>query len=302
MRYNNIENILIGISSQIKNLRLVIPKIAKSAASIILISGDTGTGKELVSRLIHANSSLHDNSFFEINCSSFSGNLYENIDGEDSEVDFNRIAEGGTIFFDEITDLDIKIQAKLLKFIENDGSDVGRKKKTDLPGVRFIFATNKDLEKAMIAGSLRMDLYYRLNVIALEIPSLRDRLEDIVPIAKYYLSIYAENYYKKNLQINKKIEKKLLSYTWPGNIRELKHVIERFVLLDEKDMVLPQRIIENSCQDMLADRIKPLDQIEMEYILRVMDYFQNNKSRASKALGISRQSLINKFKKYQQMN
>ena len=302
MGYDNIEKTLIGMSLKIRNLRTVIPKIAKSAASIILISGESGTGKELVARLIHTNSYFYNKPFMEINCSSFSENLFEKINTEDSIEDLNGIKQGGTIFFDEITDLNLKIQANLLKFVENDGFNIGRKKKVGLPAVRFIFATNKDLEKAMLAGSLRMDLYYRLNVISLELPSLINRSEDIIPIAKYYLSIYAENYNKKNLQFNKNIEKKLFSYSWPGNIRELKHVIERFVLLDEKDIVLPQRIMEHSCQDKLTERIKPLDQIEMEYILRVMDFFQNNKSQASKALGISRQSLINKYKKYQQMN
>ncbi|MGA1867523.1 MAG: sigma 54-interacting transcriptional regulator [bacterium] len=290
----NIERVLIGSSPQMKTIRKKILRIAKSDLLILLISGESGTGKDLVARLLHAHSYFHNKPFHEINCSVLTDNVFEGASKISKRLNFEGFAHGGTIFFNEITDLDMDLQRDVEKILDDNS--------LNSKSIRFIFTTNRNLANAVHLGSLTSDLYRKIKKCTIDLPPLRDRGGDILDIARYYLELYANNYGNKHSTLTRNIEKKLLSYRWPGNISELKHLIERFVLLEEKDILLPQEMIDGSWSDMETEKIKPLAQVEREYIISVVNFFDNNKSRAAKALGISRQSVINKFKKYEHLN
>ncbi|MGA1823732.1 MAG: sigma-54-dependent transcriptional regulator [bacterium] len=287
----NIERLLIGSSFRMRKVKEQIIQGIKGNVSIILISGESGTGKDLIARLIHANSFLQKKPFQEINCLALTDNIIKGSSDINERLNFEGISYGGTIFFNEVIDLSISVQVDLLGLLKNNTKPV-----------KFIFATTRNLENAVHIGSLNADLYSIISTNAIYLPPLRNRGEDVISIAKYYLGFYSKIYDKKRVKLNRNIEGKLLSYSWPGNISELKHLIERFVLLEEKDILLPQEVTDNSWSDMEPGKIKPLAEVEREYILNVLDYFDNNKSRAAKALGITRQSVINKFKKYEHLN
>lgn len=305
---------LIGESPQIRKVYDLIERVAQTKTNI-LISGESGTGKELVARAIHRQSPRKDKPFIPINCAGIPENLIESelfgykkgaFTGAmtDKEGLFDA-ADGGTVFFDEIGELPPAIQVKLLRVIqERTYTAVGgtEEKRVD---VRFISATNKDLESAVIEENFREDLFFRLNVIQITMPPLRQRDGDLPLLAQFFLEKYSRELEKDVRKLSTYAMDILRHYTFPGNVRELENIIERSVALETSNIVLPESLtLANFQRDRIRDNrrqrdLKPsginLDEviadIEKDYIVKAMDMAQGSKQRAANLLGISMRSL-----------
>jgi DNA-binding NtrC family response regulator len=232
---------IVGASKHMKNVLAMMDKVAKSEATTVLVQGESGTGKELVAKWIHYKSNRADKPFVAINCAAVPANLLESelfgheegafTDAKSTKKGLFELADGGTIFLDEIGDMDIGMQAKLLRFLEDRTfRRVGGAKVLSVD-IRIISATNKDLLKAIEGKSFRNDLYYRLQVIPIFLPPLRERREDILPLANHFIGNFNREFNKHVKGISSMAEKMLVEYHWPGNIRELKNVIERAIIL-----------------------------------------------------------------------
>lgn len=232
-----------------KQLLGYLKQIAPSDASVLII-GETGTGKELVARHIHQLSERRTGPFLAVNCGAFAENLVEaELFGQNKGAFTGAIADkagwfeeanGGTLFLDEIGDLPLSIQVKLLRVLqEREVVRLGSRKSIAID-VRVVAATNVELEKAIIAGNFREDLYYRINVAYIKLPPLRERTGDILPLANYFIEEYAKRLGKNILALDKTAEKKLLSYEWPGNIRELENVIHHTLLICNNNAITAQ--------------------------------------------------------------
>lgn len=271
----------------------------------VLLTGETGVGKSLLARIIHFTSRRQNMPFLSINCSTFTEELLASeLFGHEkgaftgalrSKQGLVEIADKGSLFLDEISEMAPNLQAKLLKVIE-DGEfyRVGGVRPIRVD-VRFIAATNQDVRTAIKDGRFREDLYYRLNVIEIYIPPLRDRKEDIEPLIRYFLKRHLSRYNKKIKGITDDAMDMLTNYSFPGNVRELENIIERAIILEKTDMIrpetLPQSLMIFHIETFEPERIKSLNEITKEYAKRVVEFFGGNKSRAAEVLGISRTSL-----------
>ncbi len=305
---------IIGKSPQMQRVFNLIKQVANTNSNVI-IYGKSGTGKELVAKAIHYNSPRKDKPFIAVNCSAIPESLLESeLFGHEKGAFTGAVssrkglfeeANGGTIFLDEIGDMSLAMQAKLLRVLEEKeiravGSD--KPKKVD---VRVIAATHKDLEKAVKEGTFREDLFYRLNVIPIYLPELRERVEDIPLLVEYFLKKYNEEA-KKNVRISKEALACMMKYSWPGNVRELENLIERLVVLSTGDEIrvedLPEHIrvckAETIVEELtLGDKIT-LEELEKRYILKVLRETGWHKSNAAKILGIDRRTLYRKIEEY----
>jgi two-component system response regulator HydG/two-component system response regulator AtoC len=303
---------LLGKSKAMKEVFTTIKRVSKTDARVLIL-GETGTGKELVARALHYSSLRACKPFITIDCTTIPKDLLESeLFGYDKgaftcayedKVGLIEMADGGTLFFDEIGDLEYSLQKKLLRFIqEKEFSRVGSNKKVSVD-VRIIAATNRDLEDAVKRGDFRADLFYRLNVISIHIPPLRERKEDIPLLAQHFLEIYRKNIGKDIKGIEPEVIKILTDYDWPGNVRELENVIERAVILCNYDLItrdcIPQKLIcpsdggSSSIEDYQGFNL--LD-IERKVILSALNESSWNQSMASRLLGISRKQLRTKMK------
>ena len=293
---------VLGESEKMKKVFMTMKKVAPSDITV-LIQGDTGTGKELVAQAIHELSSRSDRPFVAVNCAAIPKELIESeLFGHEKGAFTSAVstrqgkfemAHGGSIFLDEIGDMSLEMQAKVLRTLEEqEFQHVGGSKSIKVD-VRVIAATNKDLEKALKDGKFREDLYYRLNVVLLKLPALRERKEDIIPLAEYFMGDKAK-------KISPKAQNLLLSYDWPGNVRELRNYIERAVVLGDGEVIQPEDLPYNVRKGLkvIAAPLELLDRIEEDHIIRVLRSMDWNKSEAAKILGITRQTLDNKIKKY----
>ncbi len=282
-------------------------KVAPSDANILVL-GESGTGKELIAAALHNNSHRRDRPFVSLNCAALTDTLLESqlfghLRGAFTGAVTNQKgmleeADGGTLFLDEIGDVSPAVQAKLLRVIqERDFIPVGstRPKKVD---VRFIAATNKDLQREVAEGRFREDLYYRLNVITVNLPPLRDRTEDIGPLAHHFLRRFAARMGKDIRSIETEAMDVLQGYTWPGNVRELENVMERAVILTAGSAITPAVIplggAPSPSPRAAAPRrpsLVPLEEIERQHIEAVLRETGYNKSRTAEILGISRRTL-----------
>ncbi len=312
----------IGKSAVMQEVFLTIRKIGESRASTILIQGESGTGKELVARAIHdASEGGKARPFLEINCAALPETLLESelfghekgafTDAKMRKKGLFELAEGGTIFLDEIGEMGITLQSRLLRVLENKTfRRVGGVK--DLrTNTRIISATNRDLKLSIKEGIFRNDLYYRLQVIPINLPPLRDRTEDIQLLANHFIAMFNKEFKKSIKKAGKDVLKVLQDYSWPGNVRELKNVIERAILLDAEDELLPEHIPADISGECLSDTegtdsdslagLGPVSIREMEKILimKTLDETGGNKSQAARILGISRQTLREKTKLYE---
>jgi len=315
----NFKNFL-GKSDVMQEVFRKVKKIGASKASTILIQGESGTGKELVARAIHESSLCGDSPFLEINCAALPESLLESelfghekgafTDAKQRKKGLFELAEGGTIFLDEIGEMGVTLQSRLLRVIENKTfRRVGGVKDLRV-NTRVISATNRDLKRAIEDGSFRNDLYYRLQVIPVYLPPLRERKEDIPLLANYFIKNYNREFKKNVKDINKEIELLFLSYKWPGNVRELKNVIERAVLLEAEDELLPEHLPAEILRNDKAEEgeigsgdlsgLYPLSIKEMEKVLigKTLKETGGNKSKSARILGISRQTLREKTKLY----
>jgi DNA-binding NtrC family response regulator len=305
---------IVGKSDRIVALYKLIEKIAPSKANV-LIMGESGTGKEVFAKAIHKKSDRRFKPFVAINCAALPENLLESeLFGHEKGSFTGAIsqkngkfeqADGGTIFLDEIGELSSVLQAKMLRFLqEREFERVGGLDKIKV-NVRIISATNKDLEKAMLSGKFRDDLYYRLNVVSFRIPPLRERKEDIPLLSQYFLNQYNIEYNKSINLISVDTIEYLMAYNWPGNVRELKNTIERAVAIADEmdDIILPRHLPLNilgvdNCRKEEQKEILTLMECEKYHIVNTLKKVDGNKTTAAKLLNINRQTLYNKIKQY----
>jgi len=310
---------IIGTSPAMQEVFEFIRKIAKSDATTILIEGESGTGKDLIARTIHYQSKRAEYPFMEVNVTSLPETLFESelfghekgafTDAKTAKKGLFELANGGTILLDEIGEMGLRLQAKLLHVLEHRCfKRVGGVKDIKVD-VRIIAATNKDLSTEVKAGRFREDLFYRLNVVPIHLPPLRERGEDILILAHYFMQHYNKVFKKNFSSIDPEAERLLMSYSWPGNVRELKNVIERILILESSDTIkpehLPPEIIFKETKDegpteglSLPAEGLTLQQVEIDLIKKALEKTGGNQTKAAQLLGISRDVLRYRLKKY----
>lgn len=305
---------IIGHSASMERLFDRIRAVAVTNANV-LITGESGTGKELIANAIHQHSQKRTQRFLPINCAAIPSEILESeLFGHERgsftgaisrKIGKFETASQGTIFLDEIGDMSLDLQVKLLRVLENrefmrvGGSDLIRLNS------RFLFATNRNLEEAVEKGEFREDLYYRINVVTLDIPPLRDRREDIPLLANHYLSSFSETNRRKVTAIDPEVMTALTNHAWPGNVRELKNVIENMVIFANgesltKDLLPPSL----SKKPDLSRHLQfpagfTMGELEREAIYQALEHSGNNKTRAAEALGIGLRTLQRKLKEYE---
>ena len=297
---------MIGASAKFHELVDIIERVKNNRATI-LIRGESGTGKELVARAIHYKGSFASNPFVAVNCGAIPENLLESelfgsvkgayTGASETREGYFQAANGGTIFLDEIGTASLAVQVRLLRVLqEKEVRKIGDRKSEKIQ-VRVIAATNSDLRKLVEKGAFREDLYYRLNVVEILTPPLRERKEDIIPLAKTFLEKYQHDYGKRNLSLSKKAIEILNRYNWPGNIRELENVIQRAIIMCETE-ILPQDLpasIKYKIPD-VDEELVALKEVEKKHILKVLAAVDQNKSKAAEILQIDRKTLREKIK------
>src|SRR5512144_2104407 len=298
----------IGKSRQLQDILALIQKVGP-ADSPVFIQGESGTGKELVANTVWHYSTRKDAPFIALNCATLSENLIESeIFGHEKGAFTSayqmkhglvEVADKGTLFLDEIAEMPIALQAKLLRFLDSGEFRRVGGNKTLSVNVRVIAATNKDLSSLIKTGSFREDLYYRLNVINITIPPLRERKADIAELARHFLSTYAKKLSKPIADFTAEATDLLSGYRWPGNVRELENVIERAVIVSESDMIGAEDLSIPAYAAVADMSVNPsLEEMEKNYILRALKEAGGNQSKASQLLGIDRKPLYLKLKKY----
>ncbi|MHB0955131.1 MAG: sigma-54-dependent transcriptional regulator [Pirellulaceae bacterium] len=307
---------MLGTSPPMQELFDQLSRIADSEASV-LITGESGTGKELVARAIHRKSRRRDKPYVPVNCAALPDTLLESelfghakgafTDARSARKGLFLEAEAGTLFLDEIGDFPMSTQAKLLRALEEQKlRPVGGDR--ELPfDVRILSATNRDLETAVEEGRFREDLYFRINVIQVEVPPLRARGGDILLLAQHYVHAFAARSGKQVTGISDAVAQKLMSYCWPGNVRELRNVIERAVALTRYENLavddLPEKIRDYQSSQMVIggndpDDLMPLEDVERRYILHVLGAVGDNKTTAARVLGLDRKTLYRKLRQF----
>ncbi|NTW65089.1 MAG: sigma-54-dependent Fis family transcriptional regulator [Nitrospirae bacterium] len=301
---------IIGESQALKSILAEVRKVTDTRSNVLLL-GETGTGKELFARVIHHNSSRRDMPFVPINCSAIPENLLEtelfgHVRGAftgavASKKGLLEEADGGTVFLDEIGDMSLPLQAKLLRVIEDQViRPVGSTKGTKID-IRFITATNRDLRAAVRENAFREDLYYRINVISLQIPPLRDRKEDIRSLVRHYLDKYTHEMGKQVKDIAPAALDVMANYLWPGNVRELQNVVERAILIADGDTITPECLPEGikgdgTFQEAAFEKKLTIEDYTKAFIQRHQTQF--NEQQIADMLGITRKSLWEKRKKW----
>ncbi len=314
---------IIGKSDIMKNLCDLLQKVSAGEAVTILLEGESGTGKDLFARTIHQLSQRQSNPFLDINCSAMQDTLVESelfgyekgafTDAKTLKKGLCEMGNGGTIYLDEIAEVSPGTQAKLLKFIENKCFKRVGGIKDIFVDVRIIAATNKNLGEAVSRGAFREDLYFRLKVIPITLPPLRERREDIPLLADYFISSFNKELKKQVRGINDDAADLMRSYHWPGNVRELKNVIERIMLLESDETILPEHLpLEISSTQKVSENTKTmkslglampdtgvsLEGVEKELLEKALDKAQGNQTHAARLLDLSRDTLRYRMKKF----
>jgi transcriptional regulator with GAF, ATPase, and Fis domain len=311
------ENI-VGNSAALRGVLDIVAKVA-DADSTVLITGESGTGKELIARAIHFNSRRAERMFVTVNCGAIPEHLLESelfghVRGAFTNAISHRegrfaLANDGTIFLDEIGDMSPNLQVKLLRVLQDSTFEpVGSSKSTTV-NVRVIAATNQNLEEAIQERRFREDLFFRLNVIPIEVPPLRERPDDILLLAHHFLEIASQNQNGRVEDISQEALELLCAHSWPGNVRELENLMERLVILGGGGEIqasdLPPPFRQPSASRLSAPRIPPaglsfrstVDDFEANLILQALEQTQWNKNRAAQLLGLNRTTLLEKIKK-----
>ena len=309
-RFDNI----IGKSKVMQDVFDLIRRVSNSK-STVLIYGKSGTGKELVAKALHYNSPRKDNPFVAVNCSAIPETLLESelfghVRGAFTGAIATRKglfeeANGGTIFLDEIGNVSPAMQIKLLRVLqEREIRRVGGAENIKVD-IRLIAASNQNLENAVSRGEFRDDLYYRLNVITINLPELKDRQDDVPLLANYFLKKYTKGENEKIKSISKEAMNLLLNYNWPGNVRELENVIERAIALGRYEEILPEDIPVNIRNSRMMSGLKEtlpenatIDELERDYIAKILKKTKGHKINTARILGIDRRTLYRKVKKY----
>jgi len=309
---------IIATSKTMKQILDMAKKIAESEASIILLQGESGTGKDLLAQAIHHLSRRKDASYLAINCSAIPETLLESelfgyekgafTDAKTQKKGLVELAEGGTLFLDEISTLDLHLQAKLLRFLEaHTFKRVGGLKDIEVD-IRVIAATNQDIELASREGKFRRDLFYRVNVCPVYIPPVRERREDIIPLANHFISQYDVKFRKNIRGLDEEAKKLFLEYNWPGNVRELKNAVERAMIFEENSLITAQYLpihlngnsspFPDSSLNEFSDQNLSLAETEKMLLIKALKKASGNKTQAAKLLSITRDALRYKIKKF----
>lgn len=315
IEYENGEKI-IGQSAAMQEVFQLLKRVAPTD-STVLITGESGTGKELIAKAIHYNSLRLEKPFLTVDCGAlvetlFESELFGHVKGSFTGAIATKhgsfeLANDGSFFFDEIGNISLNIQAKILRAIqEKEIKRVGDTKTTKVD-VRVIAATNLDLRQSVAAGEFREDLFYRLSVIPIHLPSLKERKEDILPLAKYFLNRFNQRKKRDIIGLKQEVEQKFLAYDWPGNVRELENVIERAVIFEDSVWIslssLPTHIRQattynNTSEAVGVNSVLSLEEVEVAHIKRTLEITSWNRSKTARLLGIDRKTLYDKIKKY----
>jgi transcriptional regulator with GAF, ATPase, and Fis domain len=298
------DRLMVGDSPKMQRVIDLVARVADSQANV-LIRGESGTGKEMVARLIHGNSPRKDGPFVAINCAALPETLLESelfgiergvATGVEARPGKFELARGGTVFLDEIGDIPLTLQAKLLRVLqEREIEKLGGRRRIPID-VRILSATHRDLEQMIGTGEFRQDLYYRLKVVEIVLPPLRDRKEDIPKLVRFFLDKYGKREGLRDVRITQDALQKLMRYPFPGNVRELENLIEGALALttdpvvDPGDLLLPESAASADPEEMAAD-FPTLDELQTRYVARVLAHTKGNVSKAAKVLGVDRKTL-----------
>ena len=307
---------MIGSSSAMRRVYALVEKVARTDLAV-LITGESGTGKELIAKAIHQNSMRRDGPFVVINCGAIPEGLIESELFGHRKGSFTgaytdargklEAADKGTVLLDEIGDLPLALQVKLLRVLEDGEFTRVGETTTRRIDVRFLAATNRDLSKMVADGRFREDLFFRLKVVPVHLPPLRERREDIPLLADYFLKELAQRYQRPELNFEKDIFRYFQTYSWPGNVRELKHTVERLAVIAEGDTVSISDLPENmtamtghaaNVLIQLPDDGIDLEEVEREILRQALDKHDWNQTRAAQYLNITRSALIYRMQKY----
>ena len=303
----------IGNSPMVREIYSMIQLVADSSTPV-LITGESGSGKDVVARLIHSKSPRIDLPYIAINCAAVPKDVFENelfgheqgafTGATSKKAGYLDMANGGTLFFDELAEMDPETQAKLLRVIETKSfRRLGGKEEINVD-VRMLAATNKKIAHALETGELRKDLYYRFSVIEIFLPPLRERKEDIPLLIDHFLHAASQRHGKKVKRFTEDAKNHLTRYDWPGNIRELRNVIERLVIMCPNDSITPNYLPENIVDSRPKESFitipigTSLKMVEKNLILKTLSAVDNNKSKAAHLLGLSRKALYNKLERF----
>ena len=306
-------DMVVGKSKAMEKVFDVVKRVS-STESTILIIGESGTGKEILAHEIHNHSLRRNGPFVVVDCGAlvetlFESELFGHVRGSFTgayETKHGRfeVADGGTIFLDEISNISLNIQAKLLRVVqEREVARVGSSKSIKVD-IRILVATNEDLADAVKKGKFREDLFYRLSVVPINLPPLRERKEDIPILVKHFLQKYNKKTKKNINSISPQVKKALMKYDWPGNIRELENTIERAVVLSKGNNVEIETLIyhgistDSAFLNSIGKEFKTLEEVEKEYIRAVLQAQHENKTKTAEILGVDRKTLWAKIKKY----
>jgi two-component system response regulator AtoC len=310
---------IVGRSAEMKRIVDLVNRVAASEGSTVLLRGESGVGKEVMAQAIHAQSARVDFPFLEINCTALPETLLESelfghergafTDARERKIGLLELADRGTVLLDEIGDLSPGSQAKMLRFLETRTfKRVGgvRDIKVD---VRIVAATNRDLEAAVRDGGFRQDLFYRINVVPITIPPLRERPEDVTPLAEYFLESMTVDLRRPARNFSDAAYKMLERYAWPGNVRELRNVIERTIILEEDKEILPDHLPDELQLGKRVVSLAPglqlpaggidLEELEKDLILQALTQARGNKTKAATLLGMSRDTLRYRLEKHE---
>ncbi len=301
------DRLMVGESPKMQRVIDLVARVADSHASV-LIRGESGTGKEMVARLIHGNSPRKNGPFVAINCAALPETLLESelfgiergvATGVEARPGKFELAKGGTVFLDEVGDIPLALQAKLLRVLqEREVEKLGGRRRIPID-VRILSATHRGLEEMIEAGSFRQDLYYRLKVVEITLPPLRERKDDIPRLVRFFLDKYGKREGLKDVRITQEALQKIMRYPFPGNVRELENLIEGALALtvdpviDPGDLLLPETVggVETGAT---TGELVSLEELESRYVARVLAHTKGNLSAAARILGIDRKTLYRK--------
>jgi len=302
------DRLMVGDSPKMQRVIDLVARVADSQASVI-IRGESGTGKEMVARLIHGNSPRKDGPFVAINCAALPETLLESelfgiergvATGVEARPGKFELAKGGTIFLDEIGDIPLTLQAKLLRVLqEREIEKLGGRRRIAVD-VRILSATHRNLEEMIEKGEFRQDLYYRLKVVEITLPPLRERKDDIPKLVRFFLDKYGKREGLRDVRITQEALQKLMRYPFPGNVRELENMIEGALALttdavvDPGDLLMPAEVEGAGGERELSGDLPTLDQLEARYVARVLAFTKGNMSKAARILGVDRKTLYRK--------
>lgn len=298
---------IIGSSAPMREVFRMIEKVAKTDANVLIL-GENGTGKELVARALHRGSERSNEMFLSVDMGSITESLFESelfghtkgafTDARDERPGRFEVADGGSLFLDEIGNLSLSMQSKLLTVIQNrEVTRVGSSKPVAFD-TRLIFATNMPIHDMVREKSFRQDLLYRINTVEISLPPLRERGKDVLQLARHFLQTYAKKYRKVEPVLSVGAEAALMSHSWPGNIRELQHAMERAVIMSESHVLEPADVIASNQHRSVGLEEMDLENMEKTVIRRALDRYDGNITRAANELGLTRAALYRRIEKY----